>query len=125
MTHTGPFLRALRTMLASPASWHPSTCANVYDFPLHEFEQVHPGQRWCATWNVPVRWNLTCAIRYLCVEWEVCGLWPDKSVDQTHTRLDAWARLCAAAGVSHLDRIHEHARALAAIDRVLADIPHA
>jgi hypothetical protein len=116
------FLRELRELLAAPASWHPTACANREGFQLTEYQQAIPGPQPGTfdgpTWHVPVRWNLPCAITYLLGAWENWGRFAPASNDKVALRLAVVGVLAAEAGTA-IWFVTEHAVALAAIEGVL------
>jgi hypothetical protein len=118
-----PFLRDLRALLTPSTAWHPLACANREGFVLGEYAQSIPGRTPGTydgpTWNIPVRWNLPCAITFLLGAWANAGHFADVPVDRTAMKLAVYGLLEAEAR-GDLWLVRDHGQALAAIDGVLA-----
>jgi hypothetical protein len=114
------FLTQLRAILADPTCWHPVGCANERGRILGEYEQSVPyGLPGAPIENIPVAWNLRCAITYLLQWWEFEGRFLDVPVQKTALRYAAYGVLGDAL------ETQEHHVALAAIDAVLAEFAEA
>lgn len=114
------FLRDVRALVADPAAWHPThCCANAEGFTLPEFAMQHP-RHGGASWHMPARFNLVCALRYVLMTWDADRRWREPAVvTRIRTYQDAAIRICHGGCVEMLEHLHEHADALAAIDRAL------
>lgn len=117
-----PFLHELRAMLANAKTWHPSACANREGYVLGEFQQSATG----ATWDIPVAWNLPCAIRFLTNEWKRAGRLRDTWGDMQAVKMYQAAYTLLAHEVGDIDLwlVTDHAQALAAIAGALRTFGH-
>lgn len=127
---TSAFLRELRALIASPDAWHPLSCANAEGVVLGEYQQASADQHGNhdgPTANVPVRWNLPCAVRYLLDTWENCrrfnppgvrgGYYPVAKQKLREAVIAALAPQCPAHDPGN---VTEHAVALRIIDTAIA-----
>jgi hypothetical protein len=129
---TAAFLRELRTLLTPASAWHPLACANAEGVVLGEFQQASSdahGNHDGPTWNVPVRWNLPCAIRYQLDTWENCRRFNPPGVRggyygaaKQKLRESVIAALAPQCPAHDLWNVTEHQRALAILDTAINNI---
>jgi hypothetical protein len=127
---TAAFLHELRAMLTPATAWHPLSCANAEGVVLGEFRQASAdahGNHDGPTYDVPVCWNLPCAIRYLANTWENCqrfnppggrGGW--HIVAKQKLRESVIAALAPQCPAHDLWNVTEHQQALAILDSAIA-----